>query len=128
MSHEYGQDAPATRHLGQSEVQHLRTTSLGGKDIRWLDVSVHDAFRVRCVQSLGNPDRQIQQLLRLERTSVNPVLERLAVQKLTGNEGLAFVLINLLYGANAGMVQRRGGARFTVEVLQCLAVSGELLR
>jgi len=31
----------------------------GDEDVRWLDVAVHDAFRVRRVQGVGNLNRQV---------------------------------------------------------------------
>ncbi len=50
------------------------------------------------------------------------VLQRLALQKLHDDEGLAFVLTNLMNGADIGMVERGGGAGLALETLQRLAV------
>src|SRR5262249_62331117 len=40
------------------------------------------------------------------------VLQRLAFQKLHGDEGLAILLVDVVTGADVGMVQRRGRLRF----------------
>jgi hypothetical protein len=33
---------------------------LSNEDIRWFDVAMHDALRVRGVQSIGNLDGQVE--------------------------------------------------------------------
>jgi len=55
------------------------------------------------------------------------VLERLAFQKLHGDEALTIAFVNFMNCANVGMIQGRR-ARFPLEAFQCLAVLGQLLR
>ena len=55
------------------------------------------------------------------------VLERLAIQKLHGDERLAVVLADLVDRADVRMVQRRRGTRFAPEAFQRLRVAGHFL-
>src|ERR1700693_3926947 len=54
------------------------------------------------------------------------VFESLALQKLHGNEGQAIVLADFVDGANVGMIQRRGGARFARDSCERLPVFNQL--
>ena len=56
------------------------------------------------------------------------MLQRLAFQKLHGDERLAFVLANLVNGADVWVIQRGGGARFSLESLQRLPVFAQRIR
>jgi hypothetical protein len=57
------------------------------------------------VERIGNLDGEIEQSFRCERLSPNSVLQSLAFQKLHGDEGLSFVLPNLVNGADVGMIE-----------------------
>jgi hypothetical protein len=43
-------------HFGQSKIENLRVPSLGEKDIRWFDVTVHDPCGMSGIQRVGNLD------------------------------------------------------------------------
>jgi hypothetical protein len=47
-----------------------------------------------------------------------PLFQRPAFQQLHGDEGLAFVFVNVVDGADAVMIQRRRRTRFALEVFQ----------
>ena len=96
------------------------------KDIGRLDVAVSDALRVRRIQPIGNLDREVEQFVDLYEFRPDPVLEGLPFEILHRNEGLAFIFADLINGANMGMVESRGGARFTLKAFQSLAVLGEM--
>ena len=51
--------------LGQSEIQNLGLSTLGDKNVRWLDVPMDDAFRMRRVQRIGKLDAQVEQSINL---------------------------------------------------------------
>ena len=55
------------------------------------------------------------------------MLQGHAIQELHGDEGLAFVLANVMDGADVGMVQRRRGLCFALETRQGLRIVGEFL-
>src|SRR5712692_2631959 len=87
-----------------------------------------DALRVRRLQRVSNLNPQLQHPLRLQRLSSDQVLQRLPVQKLHGDERLAFGLVNRVDRADVGVVERRSGLGFALESRKCLDVSGKLLR
>jgi len=97
--------------LGQTEVQDLREPTLGDEDICWLNIPM---------------DAQLQHFLRAERLTSNAVLQCLPIQKLHGDEMLALVFVNLMNGADIGVIQRRGGTGFALQSLKCVTVPGQL--
>ncbi len=56
------------------------------------------------------------------------MLERLAIQKLHGDEVLPLVLINLINRADVGMIERGGGSGLALEALERLRVFSQLFR
>jgi hypothetical protein len=89
---------------------------------------MNDAFAVRGLQAIGNLDCKLNQEGGSQGLPVNPVAERLALEDLHDEEGLAFVVVNIIDGADAGVIQGRGRASFALETLESLAVAGEFLR
>jgi len=61
------------RYLRQPEIENLRLTSIRHEDVRWLDVPVDDALRVRRVERIGDRDAQIEYRLDLQRFASDPV-------------------------------------------------------
>src|SRR5437867_2578172 len=51
------------------------------RELHWLDVSVGDALRMWCVESVGDLDAQIEHRLDLQRLAIDPVPERLPLQQ-----------------------------------------------
>jgi hypothetical protein len=95
--------------LRQSEVQNLGVPLFGHEDIRGLDVVVHKAFSVRRVQRVRRLEAQPQQHVQIQPTIPDRVFQRLAIQKLQGNERLPILLADVINGADARMVQGRSG-------------------
>jgi len=56
------------------------------------------------------------------------LLERLALQKLHDDEGLTFVLRNLVNRADVGVIQRPGGPRLACQPLKGLMVFRQSFR
>src|SRR5271156_2956512 len=56
------------------------------------------------------------------------MLQRGAVQKLHGDEGFAALIVNLVDGANVGMIQRGGGLGFTLETAKRLRIFRYVVR
>ena len=115
-------------HLCQSEVEDLGLPALGDEDVRRLDVAVDDPLGVGGVQGVGKLDSQLEQLLRLEGLSSDAVLERLALQELHGDEGLALVLVDVVDRTDVGVVEGGAGLGLAPEPLQGDLVAEELLR
>ena len=89
--------------------------SFGDKNIGRLDVAMHDALRVGRIERVGNLNRQTEQNFHLNRPSADAMLQRLAVQKLHGDECLPVMLVNLMNRADIRMVQRGSGLRLALE-------------
>src|SRR5580704_6696388 len=56
------------------------------------------------------------------------MLQRHAVEKLHGDESLAFMLANVVDGADVGMIQCRGSLRLPLKPTQGLRIAGYLFR
>ena len=54
-------------------------------------------------------------LIERHRLAVDAMLQRDALQQFHGDERHAGVLVNVVNGADAGMIQRGGGLRFALE-------------
>ncbi len=78
---------------------------------------MHDALGMRGVQRIGDLDRDLQQLIGLQRFSGDALPQRLAFQQLHGDEGPLLVFANVVNDADVGVIQSRGGARFALEPL-----------
>jgi len=57
-------------------------------------------------------------LIEIHGTDADEMLQRGTVEVFHGDEGLAFMLADLVDGANIGMIQGGGCARFAAEALQ----------
>jgi hypothetical protein len=79
---------------------------------------MHDAF------GMGSIDEG----LAVEQPAHYAVLQRRAVEKLHGDEGLTLMLPDLVNRADVGMVQTRGRARFAAKALQGAGILGKLRR
>ena len=100
--------------------------AFGHKDVGWLDVAMDDALRVCGIECVGNLRGQFQQFFQVEGPSSDAVLERLPFEQLHGDEVPPALMPDLVNRADVGMVQRGGGARFTLETFQRLGIGGEL--
>src|SRR5712692_9495030 len=88
---------------------------------------MRDAFRVSGLQGVGDLDTQLQQLAGREGLGGDAVLQRLPFQKLHDDEGPAFIFADVVDGADVGVVEGGGGARFALEALERLAIARKLL-
>src|SRR4029077_7055915 len=116
------------RQLGQAEIEDLGLPAQRDEDICRLDIAMHDSARMGCVERIRNLDGDIEQLIHLERTARDAVLERLAFQQSHGDERNIFESINLVNGADMRMVQSGSGARLALKALNRLGIAGETFR
>ena len=94
------------------------------EDVRGLDVPVNDPFDVRSIQAICNLDRQIQDLVRVQRLAQDALLQRLPLQQLHRDEVLAFVLVDVIDRADVGVIERRSRLGLALESFQGVAVFG----
>ena len=102
-------------------------SAISDEEVGGLDVTMHDAFGVGGVESVGNLDSQEQHGFDFERPATDLVFERFALEELHDDEGLAVVIANFVDGADVGMIQRRSGLRFPLETGERLRVLSELI-
>ena len=100
--------------------------ALGHKDIRRLDVAMHDAFGVRDIHRVGNFDSQIEQPPRLHGTARNQMLQRLSLETFHRDEGLTVFFADVMDGADVGVIQSGRGFGFPPKTTQRLWVFGEV--
>ena len=62
------------------------------------------------------------------RTAGDAVLERHAVEKFHRDEGLPVLIVNLVDGADIGVVQGGSGLRFPLKAAKSLGIFGDLVR
>ena len=86
-----------------------------------------DPFRMRGVQRVRNLNGQAKQNIGLDGFGGDTMLQRHAVQKFHGDEGLTVVLIDFINGADIGMVQGRGRLRLALEAGQGLGIFGDFI-
>ena len=104
--------------LGEAEVQDLRLAPRVHEDVGGLEVPVDDPLRVRRLERVRDLDPHLQQRPELERPSPDPLAQRLALEQLHRDEVLALVLVDLVDGADAGVVEGGGGAGLALEALE----------
>ena len=52
-------------HFRQAEIENLGLAARGDENVRWLDVAVNDALRVRRIQRIGNLDGEVEDFVHL---------------------------------------------------------------
>jgi hypothetical protein len=97
-------------------------TTLGDKNVGWLDVTVNDAFRVSGVESVSHFGGERKQRFQLHRATADAVLERGAFKIFHGDECLPVLFANVVNRADVGVVQRRSRFGFTAKSFQCLVI------
>src|SRR5262249_2467739 len=96
------------------EVEQLHA-GLRQHDVAGFEISMYDAGAVRGGQGVGDLDRDPQDLLDGQRSLLQPLEQRLAVQVLHDEEGAAMVLADIVRDACVRMGELRGGAGFAIE-------------
>ena len=114
--------------LRESEIEDLDLPACVHEDVRGLDVAVHNPFRVRRLECIGDLTRRVEELAHLEPLPREPVCQRLALEQLHHDKVLAFVLLDRIDGANTRVIQRRCGPRLALKSLERLRIMRQLVR
>jgi hypothetical protein len=105
-------------HFRQTEVQDLRAAARRHENIGRLDVTVHDAARMRRVQRVGDLDGEAEQRIERHRTAADRATSasvlRAARRRHTGRRRAADVVDR----ENVRVIQRRSRAGFLLEACQ----------
>ena len=99
----------------------LVTKMFAGLMSRW---TMPSAWAASSASAISMPRRQ--ERFDFQRPARDAVLQRLAVEKLHGDEGLAVLLADFIDGADVGMIQGGSGLRFALKSLQRLRVLGDI--
>jgi len=118
---------PRSARLGEPEIQDLRIAPRRDEDVRRLDVAVDEAVGVRRVECVGDLRRPGDELVRRDRSAVDPLLERRSFEELHHDERPALVIADVEDAADVRVAERRRGPGFTLETLARLALLQVLL-
>ena len=100
----------------------------GDKDIRGLDVTVHNAFAVGSIQCIGDFDGQRQHRLDFHRSVRDSVLQRLAIQEFHRDKASTILFADLIDSADTMVVESRGRASFATKASQRLRIARNIVR
>ena len=99
----------------QAKIENLHLAAIRQKNVRRLDIAVHDAFGVCGFQRVGHLRGDGQQLVHREGDAAQHMGKGLALEKFHDQKILTVDHLNGVNGANVGMIQGGSGARFTLE-------------
>src|SRR5215472_4634896 len=102
--------------------------ALSDKNVRWLDVTMHDAFPMCCIERISNLNSERQGVFHLQRPPRDAVLQRHAVEKLHNHEGASSFLADVVNGADVGMVQSGSSFSLSPKAAQCLHITSHIVR
>ena len=108
--------------FSETKVKDLGVAAAGHEDIGGFDVAMDNALGVGSVERIRDFDGELQQKVGLERLAGDAVLQGEAVQVFHDDEGLAVLLVDLVDGADVGMIQGRGGAGFALKSFKGLSI------
>ena len=113
--------------LGEAKIEDFGGAALGDEEVGGLDVAVDDTFGVRGVESVGNFDGKCKERVEFHGAAGNAMLERGALQKFHGDEGLAVFLADIVDGADVGVIEGRGGLGFPFKTGEGLGIFGNFV-
>jgi len=114
--------------FGQTKIQDFGLAAFDKKDICRLDIAVNDSFGVRGIKAAGDLNANFQKLRDFDGLRRDAMLESLTLEEFHGDKGAAFEFADIVNGANVGMIQRRGRARFAAKSLDGLNVLRNVVR
>ena len=113
------------RQLCQAEIQDLHLAVLRDQYVFRLQVAMHHAFGVRRVQRVGDLDAEFDDLLDFQRLSMDSLPQVRPFQPLHHDERLVLEFDDVVDRADVRVIQRRGGARLSIQAFQGKRVAGK---
>ena len=86
------------------------------------------AFRMRRIQGVGDVESDLQQAMQFHRLAADQMPEGDAIQKLHDDEGLVVIVVDLVDGADVGMVQGGSSARLATKARQGQGIVSNIRR
>lgn len=83
---------------------------------------MNDAFRVRSLEAVEDLGGNVEETVERERALFDLFAEGEAVEKLHGDKNMVVVVVDLINGANIGVVEGGSGAGFTEEAIAHLGI------
>ena len=116
------------RELGEAEVQDLDAAVLGDEEVLGLQISMDDPLLVRRSEAVGDLDRVVDRLALGQSASGKPRAQRLALEQLRDDIGLALEGADVVDRQDVGVVQGPGRLRLLLEAAQPLRIARERRR
>ena len=113
--------------LRQPKVKNLHLPIRSQKNIRRFDVAVHDALGMGGGQRVRHLHRDVQQVVKVQSLTMDSLLQALAFELFHDDEGVPVVVLNVVDGADVGMVELRCGARLSHKSFQRARIRGQVL-
>jgi hypothetical protein len=113
--------------LGEAEIENFGLTFRRDEDICRLDVAMDDAFGVGGVESTGDLHAEIEDGFDVEGLFRDQMLEGVALEKFHGDECAIFTLVDVVDGANVGVVESGGGASLATETFERLRIVSDVV-
>src|SRR5258708_15683847 len=114
------------RQFGETEVEHLHVTVAPDHYVLRLDIAVNDARRVGFLKRAGDLNRNVQNLIQLERPRRRAPAQRDSVNELSCYVMTIAVNADFVDRKNVWMIERRSGAGFLLKSIYAIAIGGEL--
>jgi hypothetical protein len=112
----------------QTKIQNLGVATVGDEDVGGLDVPMDDSFGVGGIQRVCYVNRNGPYGFKGDGPFGYHMLQGRAFEAFHGDEGYAILLANVVNRAYVGMIQCRGGLRFSLETCERLWIFGQALR
>jgi len=107
-------------HLRQTEIENLHAAVGHHEDVFWLEIPMNDAFLVCGRKAMRDLNGVLDRLAYRERTTVQSLAQRFALEQLGDDVGGAAVLTDVMHREDVRVIQRRGGSRFLLKTRQSL--------
>src|ERR1700688_2635915 len=116
------------KKLGEAEIEDFGLAAFGHEYVGRLDVAMNDASSVCNIESVGNLNSEIKNLLDGERSALDMVTESFTVNEFHDDERTVILFPNVVDGTYAGMIERGSGVGFAAETLQGLSILIQVIR
>ena len=116
----------ANAYLRQPEVQNLGVAACGDENICRLNVAMHNATRMSCVERISDINSRCHEQIEFKRLAADQMLQGFAFEVLHHDEGATVVLTNVVNRANVRMIQAGRRLCFAAEAAEQVLVSSDI--